>query len=329
MDTRTPVNKFALLLSVGLLPCVASCYNVAFDDEASDVFACTADNDCRDEFVCWNSACVDDRGPQLTVLGPEPLSAFENGTTEVEIAFRGTDLTLSNNFETAKDGEGYIEIYVDGVAVRSKANNTAVTEGDLQSGFSIGAVNIPTPTSVNHRIEVRTYRGDGTRYENPSATGRQVFFVRDATLFMSTSRPMMAITKPWPGSKLKRGSAVTVELAAVDFTWTNPTGEATPGDIKEGHAHVFFGRDDYPECLPGCNGLYVDTLRPANGESSDERVLRTNELQHSESQTSGAFIVSAGLQRNNHAPWPGTDPLGTDFNLADAIADNVVVELVD
>ena len=329
MDTRTSSSKLALLLAAGLLPCVASCYNVAFDDEASDVFACSEDADCRDEFVCWNGACVDDRGPQLTVLGPEPLSAFDNGTAQIEIAFRGTDLTLSNNFESATDGEGYIEVYVDNVAVRSKANDTAITEGDLQSGFSIGAVDIPDPNLVNHRIEVRTYRGDGTRYDNPSATGRQVFFVRDATLFMSTSRPMMAITKPWPGSKLKRGRPVAVELSAVDFTWTNPTGEATPGDIKEGHAHVFFGRDDYPECLPGCNGLYVDTLRPANGATADDRVLRTDELAHSENQASGAFIVSAGLRRNNHAPWPGTDPLGDDFNIADAIADNVVVELVD
>ena len=139
---------------------------------------------------------------------------------------------LSNNFETATAGEGYLEVYIDGVPVRSQAEGTAITEGDLQSGFSIGAVPIPDPSLVNHRIEVRAVRGDGSRYENPSGTGRQIFFVRDATLFMSASRPMMAITKPWPGSKLKRGRPVTVELAAVDFTWTNPTGEATPGDIK-------------------------------------------------------------------------------------------------
>lgn len=329
MHRRTHPQSLQVLFAAALLPNVVSCYNVAFDDEASDIFACTQDSECREDFVCWNGACVDDRGPQLTVLGPEPLSAFDSGTAEVEIAFRGADFTLSNNFESATEGEGYLEVYVDGVAVRSKDAGTAITEGDLQNGFSIGAVAIPDPTVVNHRIEVRTYRGDGTRYENPSGTGRQVFFVRDASLFMSTSRPMMAITRPWPGSKITRGRPVSVELAAVDFTWNNPTGEASPSDIKVGHAHVFFGRDDYPECLPGCNGLYVDTLRPANGLTSDERILRTDDLEHSDSQSSGSFIVSAGLQRNNHAPWPGMDPLGGDFLVADAIADNVVVELVD
>ena len=141
--------------------------------------------------------------------------------------------------------------------------------------------------------------------------------------------PVVPVVADVPLAARVRVLAAAVELAAVDFTWNNPTGEASPSDIKVGHAHVFFGRDDYPECLPGCNGLYVDTLRPANGLTSDERILRTDDLEHSDSQSSGSFIVSAGLQRNNHAPWPGMDPLGGDFLVADAIADNVVVELVD
>ena len=330
MQRRHTIMGWSTTLLTVSLSASVSCYTATFDDEASGVFACIEDSECQDGFICWNNSCEDDRGPAITVLGPEPLSVFDSGTAQLEIAIRGEDLTLSNNFDDAVDGEGYLEVLIDGVAVRSQADGTAITEGDLSDGFTIGAVDIPDPTLVNHRIEVRAYRGDGSRYENPSGTGRQIFFVRDPLVLSLGTKPMMAITRPWPGSKLRRGRPVVVELAAVDFTWTNPTGEVSPMDFKEGHAHIFFDRDDYPACLPGCNGLYVDTLRPANSvETGDPRFLRVNDLEHKEDQPAGEFIVSAGLQRNNHAACPSVDPTREDFVLEQAVADNVVVELVD
>ena len=224
--------RAALLALAAPLSVLAGCYAADFDDEADGVFACTEDADCRDGFVCLNALCLDDRGPALTVLGPESLSAFDAGTDTVEISFRGSDLTLSNNFETAVDGEGYLEIYLDGQPVRSKDAGTAITEGDLAGGISVGALDIPDPSEVNHRVEIRAFRGDGTRYDNPSATGRQVFFVRSDALIMAASRPMMAVTRPWPGDRIKVGAPITVEIAAVDFTWADPTGEAGPGTSR-------------------------------------------------------------------------------------------------
>ena len=320
--------RAALLAVAAPLSVLAGCYAVDFDDEADAVFACIEDVDCRDGFVCLNALCLDDRGPALTVLGPESLSAFDAGTDTVEISFRGSDLTLSNNFETAVDGEGYLEIYLDGQPVRSKDAGTAITEGDLAGGISVGALDIPDPSVVNHRVEVRAFRGDGTRYDNPSATGRQVFFVRSDALIMAASRPMMAVTRPWPGDRIKVGAPITVEIAAVDFTWADPTGEAGPGDLKEGHAHLFLGRDDYPACLPGCNGLYTATMTPGTEGTADARVLLSESVEYGGDVSEGAFSVSAGLQRNNHAPWPAEDPVGSDLLLDQVVTDTVVVELV-
>ena len=66
MHRRTHPQSLQVLFAAALLPNVVSCYNVAFDDEASDIFACTQDSECREDFVCWNGACVDDRGQLRT-----------------------------------------------------------------------------------------------------------------------------------------------------------------------------------------------------------------------------------------------------------------------
>ena len=61
---------------------------------------------------------------------------------------------------------------------------------------------------------------------------------------------MMAVTRPWPGDRIKVGAPITVEIAAVDFTWADPTGEAGPGRIApQGQSKTGYSR--YMNSGPG------------------------------------------------------------------------------
>jgi hypothetical protein len=312
----------ALLAASGAL---SGCYGAQFDAFASGVYACEIDDDCQAEFSCLRGVCVDDDGPKLEILGPETLTKFSEGVTEIPLTVSLADVELAEPGGSHQPGKAYLEVWIDGLPVNTREGGNPLSDA-VGSSVTVPAVELPDGIVYlgEHRLRVEAFQLDGQPYSNPSAEARRMFFIANATT------PQIAVLSPWPGDEQRADQTMLVEIAAVNWTWTDPV----PGgmDDSQGHTHVYFNKD-FPDCLPGCNFDYADggaLTRSANLDPLQPNVLRA-ELEIAEADaTPGDFTVSAGLNWDSHIPWPAATSETVDVDaVRDQLEhDSVTVQLV-
>lgn len=298
-----------LALSLGFVTVgVVGCYTIDFDEALSDVYYCLDSSECGDSQACWQFRCVDDRGPQVEITGPEPLQNLAFGSTTITANYNITDFTISDSNESV-EGQGKVEVSIDGTDLSAISVIAGGAELDISS-LTPGA----------YRLRARAVRGDETPYENPSASAYTVFYVED----QDPTRPQIAIVWPTPNHVHILGEPLDVVVAARNFTfdetgtdcriddgcdpWANPDAPEcmfTCDLDPNGHTHVYL-LDNYPECLtasPSCNGDYALSLRTA--ESTATQAVAT--IPEDRFTEAGTFTFTAALQYNDHLPYPNTD----------------------
>ena len=305
-SVRRPASLAVALLAAAPFGALVGCYDAEFDELASGLYACTADADCNTGFRCIDTICIDDQGPALEITGPELLQILPAGSTAFPLVIRGSGLTLAEPTGSSTDGTGYLEVTVDGIARLTIENSQAIVAGSLEDGIELPMVPLESNSGA-HRVEVTAFRSDGTEYENPSSIARRLFFVNDAD-----ENPKIGITAPWPGEKLRLSETLQVDVAAINVTWTDAGSGKTEG---RGHTHVYVNNDNYPGCLPACNLNYSGAYGPSLNGTNDSRVLSDVLELSSSSVRTGEGTVAAGLQWDDHVPYPATSNDPDEFDM--------------
>jgi hypothetical protein len=297
-----------LLASVATLAMgiTVGCYKIDFDETLSDVYYCVSDSECGDSQACFQFRCVDDSGPRVSVTGPEPLQNVAFGTATLTANYDIENFTI-NDANAVVEGEGKVLVSIAGTDITTTAVIGAA-ELDI-SALEPGA----------HRLFVQAVYGDGTPYENPSATAYTVFYLED----VNPQRPQMAIVSPPPDHVHILGEPLEVTVAVRNFTLQDagtdcridaacdPFGPDAAACLPEcpvvpgGHPHVYM-LDDFPACLsasPTCNFDYVLSMRTAESSGG----VSTSTIPAAIFTEAGSFTFSASLQYNDHEPYPNID----------------------
>ncbi len=321
-------NRVPTLLALASLSGVLGCYTVDFDETRPDVYYCSADDECLESQSCAQFRCVDDSGPNLSILLPEPLTPIEAGATTLAVNFVAGNLVLSDA-DAKVEGEGKVRLTID------PDRDTAISDLALQEGIQLS---FPELSAGPHRLVAEAVYGDGSPYTNPSAVTHQVFFVEDPV----PTRPQVALVEPRPGHVHVANEPLFVRIAARNFTFVENEQDchapddcdpfAEPGCVstdagctevtRQGHTHVYL-IENYPACLEdvpvGCNGKYIATIRPGEADSATDTEVSVT-IPGDRFPDTGSFTLTAALQYNDHDPFP---------NAAFVIYDQIPLEIIE
>lgn len=299
---------------------LGGCFSADFDADLSGVYYCQSDSDCESAERCDLFRCVNDEGPQLEIRGPEEDGdAVDFGMPSLNLTLRGSGIELVEGSQRV-EGEGFLRVSIDGEVVGDR-----IVGGDLEESPGLAeAVDISGLAAGAHRIRVQAFYSDESPYENPGATAERLFFLDDGQVHV-------AILEPAPGSQHRVGETMMLRVRAINFTWKDGEGDVdcTQADVEagscnmsldEGHSHVYT-LDNYPECLDpvdaeaGCNFGYANSLKP--DEDGEDEVSGPLDFDFGEP---GTVTISAGLQYNEHQPFP---------NPVEIRYDQVEVEIIE
>lgn len=308
------------ILSLGTLSLASvGCYTVEFDEQVSDAYYCTADDECLATQACSQFRCVDDRGPGIEISGPEKDPPTEVGSDEpnLNVTLQIADFTLDEG-TNVRDGFGKVLLTIDPHAELpiSQVVDTKDSQIDLGMGLAPGA----------HRLIAQATYGDGTPYANPSAKDYVVFFATEPG-----PRPQVAILEPEPSHVHVVGQPLQVTVANRNFEFVNnsadchvpndcdpfgpdaatcvPIGDDADEGCTEvstaGHTHIYL-LPNYPDCLlespVNCNFDYIATVRPEESEGDGTKVSAL--INGEEFPDDGNFTLTAALQYSDHDPYP-------------------------
>ena len=280
------------MLVAAALATVTACYTAQVDSELEATYACEVDSDCVAGRICLLSVCTDGStllGPAPQVLGPEVLQVFPAGSSMMfPIVVGGEGLELGDPGGANVDGQGHIEVRVDGQSVE------ILTAGSLDGRVQTQPISLPAEPGL-HRVEAIARQNDGSAYPNAEATAIGAFWVDDG-------REHLGFLRPAPNAEIVigKGDELEIEVVALNFVLVNPgfvpTEELSlPG---QGHIHTFFNRN-IPDCLPDCNFNYESTAFPSEGEST-RLVVEGGVLG---AAVEGTFPLEVVAQDSTHAPY--------------------------
>lgn len=298
----------------------AGCFTAEFEPDLSGVYYCQSQSDCESNERCELFRCVNNDGPKLEIRGPEDDGdAVSFGDSSLNLTLRAVDFELEEGSQR-NEGKGYLRVSIDGESVGPR-----IVDGDLENdpGVTV-SVDIAGVAPGAHRVGVQAYYSNDESYDNPGASAERLVFIDDGEAHI-------AILEPAPGSQHRVGETLELKVLAINFTWKDGEGDAdcTEADVQagdcaertdEGHTHVYV-LDDYPDCLDptdseaGCNFGYANSLKP----ETDGADVVTGPLDF-DFEEPGMVTISAGLQYNEHDPWP--DPVAIRY-------DQVVVEIIE
>lgn len=305
-------SSLRALLITAALGGVTGCYAAQFDPELDRVYACETDDECSTSFACINRVCVDTRGPDVQIIGPEEFEKFAPpmGGELIDIILNGTDLTLTEPGGANVDGEGHVDILVDGEL------EGTLTVGSLAGAPSLDDIALPSAPGV-HRITAIARQNDGTRYENPSAAQTIVFWIDDGQAHVGIRRPVPELVlTPDPDTGQ---AAAELDLVTLNFDILNPS-FVPMEDFKkpnQGHLHVIFNRG-VPDCIPStdCNDKYVSAVFPP-GEDKLKRISPNPNPLPLPPSPPGQYQLAIVAEFSDHEPYPSHE------------ADEVVYDAVD
>ncbi len=308
-------------LSLLLAPITGACFTAQFDGDADAVFFCQADEDCQEGQVCSAlNRCLNDPGPSLTIKGPESLQLIQYvGVPQITMSLVGSDLKLVAQGQGVVEGEGYVELRLNGVLLET------FSEGDLGAGLTHNSAPGVLAQAGIQRLTARAYRADGTPYENPSASTQQLFWLDDG-------EPHVAVKNLYPGESLPAGDDIEVEVVTINFDLIDPESDSDfdPLDrLQRGHVHIYANKGDLRDCLPGCNSSYEVTAWPDDGVPRNSASGTIDNVPG----VAGDFKVSVMLNYTDHIPYPAetleSTIWGTGFYDDDLAIDEVTVSLIE
>lgn len=346
MTVRSKHHLVVPALAGLVLSGLTACYSAEFDPNADEVFVCSLDEECNAGSTCEAGLCVVNEGPELEITGPEPLVALAEGASTFDLTIRGSSLTLVEPGGEPVEGEGYIEVNIDGLNVLDAVEQTQISDGNLATGIVVTGIELPDLTTTIHRVSAQAFRADGTPYLNQNATARQVFFRnKPDPLFTDEGGllPQIAVLEPWPGEEIPATEEVTVSVGAINWTWDTPAAggvvkdPADPDTVKEGHTHIYFNLDEasvaqdelpYPECLPTCNLNYATTFNPDSAGTDNSKILSGPVPLAEEFATKPSLNIRVGLQWNDHVPWPAPSNNEDEWDITDGTTTRNARELL-
>lgn len=291
---RLRLRLLALALPASMI-LAAACFNADVPEEIHAVYSCEGDEDCLTAgFRCIESLCHDDRGPQLSVLGPEPLQVFaaDQQSDSLTITLRHNQLQLTQPGTAHREGFGHIEIWLDETLL------TTVTAGQGSDTIALATPNWPSVAGL-HRIVAIAKRNDGLEYINESARAQSAFWIDDG-------KARVGIIRPNPYEEIAVDAPVEVEIHTINYALTNPnTADLTDNSGTSGHMHLFFGQN-IPACLSevvDCNGSYVSSVFPSEGVVN--QIVWEGKL--TAAAAAGLHNLSVVLQTHQHQPFPSPD----------------------
>ncbi|TPV93190.1 MAG: hypothetical protein B7733_21735 [Myxococcales bacterium FL481] len=301
------------LAGVGQL---SACYSASLDPNATGVYGCDEPSDCADGHMCLSGVCTDDQGPELRIGGPEPLSKFSAAEpVSLSLFVQGNRLNLGEPATAGRDGEGYLEVRVDG-----ERRGNLMTTGDLGLGVS-QKLDLGVMTPGGHRVEVLAFHIDGTAFDNPSARATTVFWVDDGL-------PHVVIARPWPGDRFPLEAKIEMEVVGLNFHFVDPSFAAGDSVDGEGHTHVY-AATTYPECLPNCLYSYAPngSIKPVGEDPTTVVVGSLDPLM----LEAGTIPLTASLNYSGHLPIPfkSEEDWHRPELFDELVYDTVVVELVE
>ncbi len=304
------MRRLTLTLTAGLA-FSTGCYYGFVDPDASGAYVCGATEECPEGQVCFNGTCLSDEGPSLEIFGPEPFSRIASDDTmslaSFNMTLRGSGLTLTDG-NAAVEGEGHLRVYIDGDDQFGR-----IESGNLSSGLNTEAIDITDLAVGPHRIRVRAFYSNGDPYPNPSSSADSMFFVDDGT-------PQIAIVEPKPGHVQRIDSDMAVTIAAINWTWNAAN---SPLAENEGHTHVY-SLPNYPACLAVeetsdeyCNNFYLASF--STGVDPDNAILMQGvvTVDNLALLSPGTHPFQAGLQSNEHDPFPSVDASPSESSAAE------------
>ncbi len=285
------MNAPRLTLALSLL--TGACYSAEVDPDLEATYACEVDSDCAAGHSCLLSVCTDGStplGPEPQVLGPELLQVFPSDTVVMmPIVIGGEGLALTEPGGPNVDGEGHIEVRVDGEVIET------LTSGSLDARVQTAPIEVPSEAGL-HRVEVVARQNDGSIYANEEAKTLGAFWVDDG-------EEHIAFLTPAPNEEIVigRGDQLEIEVVALNFSLVNP-GFVPTEDLdkaRQGHIHVFFNRN-IPDCLPDCNFNYESTGFPTAGDAVSRLPVEGGVLG---SAVEGTFPLEVVAQNSAHTPY--------------------------
>lgn len=234
-----------------------ACFTAELDPDASGVFACGEDDPCPGDQTCVNARCEAGDPPRVEIINPEEEEAVAQGDTPgmrtVSMVFRGTlDIVDPKENPDNVFGEGHLEVLVEGQSV-----------GTIESGAFSGGVqfDIEVPNEVGPvRVAVQALRNDGSRYDNPEAVARRLFWIDDG------DTPLVGIREPWPGTAFPlENEVISVDARVLNFALlpADPTGMI---QVATGHVHIYYDVDLNTCLVPDslCDDSYITTVTSVN-----------------------------------------------------------------
>lgn len=262
--------------SLGLL---SACLTNEPDPDASGIYACVGTEDCPGEQACLQGVCEAVALPVVTISSPEDLEALPFGTEHQEVlSLTGANLTLRPLSESSEaiPGEGHIVVFVDEVEV------LVIDSGNLGAGIQ-EFIDIPDTPGV-HYIRAQARLNDGSDYDNPEGSGRNLVWVDDG-------REHVALRRPWLRERFGLDEqSIEVEIEVLGGMTVGP-----PSDTEAIHAHIYYDQT-LPECLdmPLCEAGYNGVV-PSNAGEFGPIPIPASEP--------GPATISASLAESGHTVY--------------------------
>ncbi|MBC8069142.1 MAG: hypothetical protein IAG13_12480 [Deltaproteobacteria bacterium] len=282
---------------------LGACFTADLEPDLPGVFACSEAEPCPGQLLCVNARCEEGPAPLVEIRNPEEEEAkpfddpaeVDGDSRTITITFGGT-LDLVDPTENPDNvfGEGHLEVFVDDRSVG------IIEAGALSGGvtFDVEVPNVIGPV----RVSVHALRNDGTRYDNPEAVARRLFWIDDGTT------PLVGITNPWPGASFSLDAQVVpIEAKVLHFNLQPANPQASP-QVTTGHVHIYYDVM-LDSCLADsvCDDSYITTVV---GNFASQATIPDS--------AAGAAKVSAVLRNINHQLF--NFPEGTQGRIDDEIA---------
>lgn len=288
--------------SNGLLACVfvagaGACSVTEVSPLASGVYPCESADECPPEQSCVVGQCWVEAAPLVEVIAPERETAFAITSPDepvpVVVKVTGQNLALVDpgTDPDAEFGKGNVVVYVDDEEV------AVLTQGEIETGVSFEVPVPPVPGA--HRIRAVARMSNNVLYDNPTAEGRQFFWLDDG-------EPHVGFVRPFPNDVFPlEATRIDFEVAALNFSFEQAQPGAIPDNSPVGHAHVHYDQD-FPACVFDnvCDNSYVGVVAPEGPATSASDRLQIP------ASAAGLAELTAVLRKVNHFKYLHPDEDG-------------------
>lgn len=259
----------------------------------TEIQTCTVQADCPAALSCLQGVCETITLPQVEILSPEdgkPYPWMGDGSVHTEtLSITASDLILRPLAESSERvlGEGHLVVFVDEVEVAT------IDAGDPNGSLQVEITFADSPGV--HRVRVQARLNDGTDYDNPGGSARNLIWVDDG-------HEHVALRVPWPGDEF------SLEQQLVDVEVAVLSGAITIGPPSSGQHNAMIYHDALPFdmcitdplCLSSYNGFvpndndeFGPVLLPESGGGTETLTALVNNSDH----TVYTYVDGMGMEQ--------------------------------